>query len=71
MSRARDTIEAIAEAARQRATKAAAERIGEALDDIPGIDVTAEPEGVTIRAPGLAKRLLRDPRLRWLASLLK
>ena len=56
----------------ERAAAVAAERLAVAARAaLPGVAVEVAPEGVTISGRGLARRVLRDPALRWLGGLLK
>jgi hypothetical protein len=59
-------IEAIAREAVRRTARAAAARIAAAL---PGVEVEAGDDRVVLSGRGLARRLSRDPVLRWLGSL--
>lgn len=58
--------DALARAARTRAVARIAAAVGDAL---PGIEVTTEGGAVVLSGRGLARRLLADPRLRWIGSL--
>jgi hypothetical protein len=59
---------AIAAEARQRAIAALAERI-EA--ELPGVAVAPREEGVVLSGRGLARRLIDEPVLRWIGSLVR
>lgn len=59
-------IAAIAAAAERRATADAAARIANAL---PGVGVEVAGSRITLSARGLARRVARDPVLRWLGRL--
>jgi hypothetical protein len=60
--------EAIATRGQRRAVARVADAVGAAM---PGVDVTPGEDGVTLAAPGLARRMLREPSLRWIGSLLR
>lgn len=65
-------LEARARDAGARAAVRAAERLADAAGEkLPGVSVKAEGARVVISGPGLARRWLRDPALRWLGGLLR
>lgn len=59
---------AIAAEAQREAIARTAERAGEAL---PGVVVTPEADGVALAGRALARRMLDEPALRWIGSLVR
>lgn len=61
-------VDARAEAAAEAAIERLAAQLGEA---VPGAEVRVEPGRVVLSGRGLARRMLRDPALRWPGGLLR
>jgi hypothetical protein len=59
---------AIAAEARQRAIVALAERVAA---EVPDVAVEPREEGVALSGRGLARRLIDEPVLRWIGSLVR
>lgn len=59
---------AIAAEARQRAIVALAERVAA---EVPGVAVEPQEDGVVLSGRGLARRLIDEPVLRWIGSLMR
>lgn len=68
MTRLSDRAAAIGKAARDAAIARGVEEIGDALPDVV---VSAVEEGIELKGRGLARRLIRDGRLRWIGRLLR
>ena len=65
-------LRAAGHAVGDRAAEAAARRVAARLETaLPELDVTARRDGVVLSGPGLAERLLRDARLRWIGGMLR
>jgi hypothetical protein len=61
-------LAAIAEHARQAAITQARARIE---GEIPGIDITADADGLVLSGPGLSCRMIDEPALRWIGSVVR
>jgi hypothetical protein len=59
---------AIAAEAQQRAIATLAER---AQAELAGVSVEAEADGLVLSGRGLARRLVDEPALRWIGSLMR
>lgn len=59
---------AIAAEAQRRAIAALAERVAA---EVPDVDVEAQEDGVVLSGRGLARRLIDEPVLRWIGSLMR
>jgi hypothetical protein len=59
---------AIAAEAQRETIAALAERVGET---VPGVTATPEADGVALSGRGLARRVLDEPALRWIGSLVR
>lgn len=71
MSRIEDRAKSIAKAAKDAAIARGVEEIEKFVgNDLP-VEVRAVEDGIELRGPGLRRRLLRDPRLRWIGWLLR
>lgn len=65
-------LEARARIAGEQAVTRATARLAEAARDaLPGVSVEADFGRVVISGRGLARRMLRDPALRWLGGLMR
>jgi hypothetical protein len=58
----------IAAEAQAAAVARVAERVADA---VPGVAVTRDDDGVTLAGPGLGRRMLDEPALRWFGSLVR
>lgn len=71
MSRIEDRAKSIAKAAKDAAIARGVEEIGRIVgDDLPVV-VRAMEDGIELRGRGLLRRLVSDPRLRWIGRLLR
>jgi hypothetical protein len=67
-----ERIEARGMALGERAAAVARERLAErAGDALPGVAAEVEGERVVLSGRGLGSRLLREPVLRWIGSLMQ
>ncbi|MET0310360.1 MAG: hypothetical protein ABW023_16765 [Sphingomonas sp.] len=67
-----ERLEARGRAMGERAVDRAVERLAtEARVALPGLEIAAGTDRVTIVGRGLGRRWLEDPALRWLGGLLK
>ena len=68
MERIEARARAIAAEARDAAVARLVDRAGAAL---PGVEVMREGAGVTLTGRGLGRRMLDEPALRWIGSLVR
>ncbi len=71
MSRIEDRAKSIAKAAKEAAIKRGVEQIENIISDDLPVVVRAVEEGIELRGRGLLRRLVSDPRLRWIGQLLR
>lgn len=71
MSRIEDRAKSIAKAAKDAAIARGVEEIENIINDELPVVVRAVEEGIELRGRGLLRRLVTDPRLRWIGRLLR
>ncbi len=71
MSRIEDRAKSIAKAAKDAAIARGVEEIENIINDELPVVVRAVEEGIELRGRGLLRRLVSDPRLRWIGRLLR
>lgn len=71
MSRIEDRAKSIARAAKDAAIARGVEEIENIISDDLPVVVRAVEEGIELRGRGLLRRLVTDPRLRWIGRLLR
>ncbi len=71
MSRIEDRAKSIAKAAKDAAIARGVEQIENIISDDLPVVVRAVEEGIELRGRGLLRRLVSDPRLRWIGRLLR
>jgi hypothetical protein len=59
-----------AERRTERAVERAKERIVRSVD-VPGVAASRTERGVELRGRGLVRRMMTDPRLRWIGGLFR
>ncbi len=71
MSRIEDRAKSIAKAAKEAAITRGVEQIENIISDDLPVVVRAVEEGIELSGRGLLRRLVNDPRLRWIGRLLR
>ncbi|OYX39335.1 MULTISPECIES: hypothetical protein [unclassified Sphingomonas] len=71
MSRIEERAKTIAKAAKDAAIARGVEEIERAIGDELPVVVSAVEQGIELKGRGLLRRLVRDPRLRWIGRLLR
>lgn len=71
MSRIEDRAKSFAKAAKDAAIARGVEEIENIISDDLPVVVRAVEEGIELRGRGLLRRLVTDPRLRWIGRLLR
>lgn len=71
MSRIEDRAKSIAKAAKDAAIARGVEEIENIVGNELPVVVRAVEDGIELRGRGLLRRLVRDPRLRWIGRLLR
>lgn len=71
MSGIEDRAKSIAKAAKDAAIARGVEEIERIVDDDLPVVVRAVEDGIELRGRGLLRRLVSDPRLRWIGRLLR